>query len=303
MDLIAKTVLSLSASGRVMLLALKKFFHDDCLTLSTSISYVFLLSLIPFAALNVFLFKQLLGLMSSDPAWDAQVISVLTDEVNNVLPFVSPDWVRTYVINPKAYKSFSIFNFLLLPLVSGLIFQTLETTYRKIFKLPIRNLLLSQLLYAVVTVFIVLFLFIFNFTWSILAASRSFNEIVVVEYVKQISTSVLHINPHLHLLSLVVLVLFFIVTTKTFLHRVHVPLRYCLIGGAVFAGLWIAARALFGLYMQHIAGLNVLYGSLSSIVIVLLWVFWSAITLLYALEIVHILHFGEHRVTPAKSAS
>ena len=52
--------------------------------------------------------------------------------------------MKSHVINPDAYGSFKAINFLMLPIISGLIFKTLETSYRRIFELPARHLLFGQ---------------------------------------------------------------------------------------------------------------------------------------------------------------
>jgi membrane protein len=282
-----------TAVGRTIAQALKNFFKDDCLTLSSAFSYVFLLAIIPFSTLSIYLFKMILKLVIADTSWTGDVIEVFTDELTNFIPFISRDWVRTYVINPKAYHSFNVFNFVLLPLVSGVMFSSLESSYRKIFKLPTRNMLIGQALYGLASIFIVLFLFITNFIWSIMASTKSFNQIDFVSYIRHFYKLV-HLNPNFPLFSILVLVLFFVVTVRTFLPHLQIPLKYRITAGAIFAALWTVARELFGMYMHHMSGINVVYGSLSSIVIILLWVFYSAITLYFSVEIMQVLYSGEY---------
>ena len=51
----------------------------------------------------------------------------------------------------------------------------------------------------------------------------------------------------------------------------------------------------FGLYIRHVSSINVLFGSLSSVCIILLWTYYSSIALLYSVEYMYVLHRGPFR--------
>ena len=126
---------------KLFIISFRKFVQDDCFTLSLSVSFVFLLSIIPFATLSILLVDVFQQLFFAQTNWTGQVTEMLADEMNQVIPFVSRDWMKSHVITPRAHNSFKIINFLMLPIISGLFFKTLETSYRKIFQLPARHLL------------------------------------------------------------------------------------------------------------------------------------------------------------------
>jgi membrane protein len=85
------------------------------------------------------------------------------------------------------------------------------------------------------------------------------------------------------------------VTARLFL-TVPIKRHHRLIGGGLFGMLWLLARELFGIYIQRITRFNVLFGSLSSVCIILLWIFYSAIALLYSVEFMYVLHCGRHKI-------
>jgi membrane protein len=60
--------------------------------------------------------------------------------------------------------------------------------------------------------------------------------------------------------------------------------------------LWIGARECFGLYIQNVSRINVLFGSLGSVCIVLLWIYYSSLALLYSVEFMYALHLGPYKV-------
>jgi membrane protein len=55
-------------------------------------------------------------------------------------------------------------------------------------------------------------------------------------------------------------------------------------GGLVFGALWMVARALFALYLRTIAPYGLVYGSLATIVVILVWAYYSGVIFLYAAE-------------------
>ena len=276
-------------------ISFKKFLEDDCFTLSLSVSFVFLLSIIPFATLSILVFDLIQKLFFAHTNWAGQVTDLLAEELNQVIPFVSREWMKSHVINPDAYGSFKAINFLMLPIISGLIFKTLETSYRKIFQLPSRHLLLGQAIYVIMSIFAVLLFFISNYLWIIVSTSashflNSINKTPYLENLYRLAVGYTRSQP-INLVSLLVLIGFYLVTVKLFLN-VKIKWRYQFLSGFIFCILWILARRFFGLYIQHISEVNLLYGSLSSVILFLMWIFYSSMALLFSLEVMHVLHRG-----------
>jgi len=276
-------------------ISFKKFLEDDCFTLSLSVSFVFLLSIIPFATLSILVFDLIQKLFFAHTNWAGQVTDLLAEELNQVIPFVSREWMKSHVINPDAYGSFKAINFLMLPIISGLIFKTLETSYRKIFQLPSRHLLLGHAIYVTMSIFAVLLFFISNYIWIIVSTSashflNSINKTPYLENLYRLAVGYTRSQP-INLVSLLVLIGFYLVTVKLFLN-VKIKWRYQFLSGFIFCILWILARRFFGLYIQHISEVNLLYGSLSSVILFLMWIFYSSMALLFSLEVMHVLHRG-----------
>jgi len=90
-----------------------------------------------------------------------------------------------------------------------------------------------------------------------------------------------------------VLVAFYLVTIKLFLN-IKIRLRHRLVSAVVFCLLWIAARKLFSLYISHITEVSVLYGSLSSVIVILMWIFYSSLALLFSIVLLYTLHSGHY---------
>ena len=281
--------------------ALNKFDKDDCVTLSLSVSFVFLLSIIPFTTLSILIFDLVKGFFISNAAWANNISEILAEEINHIIPFVSKNWIQAHVINPDAYGSFKAINFLMLPIISGLFFKSLETSYRKIFQLPPRHLVFGQAFYVIISVFAGLLFFMSNFIWIILStiishiltAINNFTAISDTPYVNQVTELAMSVftSHRINLLSILVLIVFYLVTIKLFLN-VKIRLRHRLVSAVIFCVLWILARHLFSVYISHITEVNVLYGSLSSVIVILMWIFYSSLALLFSVEILYALHKG-----------
>mgnify|MGYP001818647347 CR=1 FL=1 len=82
----------LNFSGyKLLAVSFKKFIQDDCFTLSLSISFVFLLSIIPFATLSILIFDFVQQLLFAQTNWVGQATELLADELNQVCLLYTSD--------------------------------------------------------------------------------------------------------------------------------------------------------------------------------------------------------------------
>lgn len=84
----------------------------------------------------------------------------------------------------------------------------------------------------------------------------------------------------------------FVVVLKIFTQqRVHT--RFALVGGALFYGLFVVAHAVYDLYIERFSNLGAMYGGFATLVIVVLWIYFSATLLLVCC---HIVKYAQRRV-------
>jgi len=148
-------------------------------------------------------------------------------------------------------------------------------------------------LVSVKLVFLALLLFITSFTWNIFHPPfmRMTSIFDKIEYFNNIN-QFLNNNPlflRINLLSVLLILIFYFVTVKIFLN-IKIKKVHVFLSGLVFCLLWIIAREIFQWYVEHISKVNLVYGSLSSIIIILLWIYYSSAALLYSIEFLHLLH-------------
>ena len=141
----------------------------------------------------------------------------------------------------------------MLPLISGLVFKTLDTSYRKIFQLPSRHLLLGQAISILMSIFAVLLFFVLNFIWIILSASipHFFSFINAAPYFTNIVSTTMIFVTYLpvNVFSGLVILLFYLSTIRLFLN-IKIKYRYRFISGIIFCLLWLFARKIFKIFMN-----------------------------------------------------
>src|SRR5690349_5654953 len=71
--------------------------------------------------------------------------------------------------------------------------------------------------------------------------------------------------------------------------NVAVSFRWTLVGGVLFAVLWVVATVIFGLYVANFANYANTYGALGGVIVLMLWFYLTALLLLIAAETTSVL--------------
>jgi len=71
--------------------------------------------------------------------------------------------------------------------------------------------------------------------------------------------------------------------------RQRVRVRYVLGGATLFFGLGGLAQRAFGIYLDSVAELSTIYGSLSTVLVFILWIYYSIFLLLFSSLFLHVL--------------
>lgn len=148
------------------------------------------------------------------------------------------------------------------------------------------------------SIFAILLFFVLNFIWIIFSASILHLMSVINNapyFTNAIETAKACVTyMPVNLLSVLVILMFYLATIRLFLN-VRIKFRYRFLSGIIFCVLWIVARHVFGLYIRHISEINLLYGSLSSVIVILMWIFYSSMALLFSIEVMFVLHSDQYQ--------
>jgi len=93
-------------------------------------------------------------------------------------------------------------------------------------------------------------------------------------------------------LSFSYLVYVFLIILFTVMFRImpttQIRFPFALVGGVIFVNLWYVAKIAFHWYVENIAVFNIVYGTLGTLIIVVLWIYYSANILLISAEFISV---------------
>jgi membrane protein len=228
-----------------------------------------------YAFLSLFPFFILLISISTFFAQEA----VTVDKISTYLKLFPPSVKNTFMANLESIlesgEVFSVVSFIILIYFAFKVFSHLETALNAIFDTEkmrgtwIYNL--KAFSFFLFTSFIILLLFLSGNVFMILAA-----KLGELPFIKSYYLIVL---AHLGVETL------FFAASYSYLARKKVSFKHALIGGGTAALLWEVLKNIFGLYIVRVKLYFLIYGALGSIVLLLLWFYYSILVYLLGAEI------------------
>ena len=267
----------LSVSGQTV----KGFYRDDCHIMAAAISFYAVLSLIPFLLLLMSIAGFVLNSLGSQYASQEELFAHIATYVRAVVPFLSDEVMHRLsgiISNRGAY---GITGLVILFITAGLVFRTLELAFARVFHTRrSRSMVASQLLF-VVFILAVGLLFLAVHYFGVL--SSSFYSARNTEFHERWDNLLSRSLPVRLVASVVTATSVFAVLLKYF-SRERIKWKFALAGGLLFSLLWILAIRIFGYYLTNVARFSLLYGSLATLAIIVVWIFYSSCILLLCAE-------------------
>ena len=244
------------------------FLRDECFYLAASISYFLIVALVPLSLLVVTLFGHLLGqnqelyqyalsrLVSSFPS----VTSEITNELRNII----------------TYKGISIITLVMYAFLSLQLFYSIEHAMNIIFKVPKRRHFLLSLFWSVFTITLLIIFLLLSFTLSSVAGVFKGNPVSVFGIAVGYKAGLFigYIAPFLLVLSTFTAIYLIIPSAK-------VSLKNAFAGSLLVTVMWELAKHFFTWYVKNVIHFGTIYGSLSTFILFLLWMYYlSSIFLL-----------------------
>lgn len=253
----------------------RNFFHHDCLYLATHISFCALLSVIPLLLIVFSIVGFALG-SSHD------VYQQLVGGIAEFLP-QAKDFLLRNLRELVGQRHFSgIFGIFLLIFFATLLFGAIERALDRVFEAEKRrNFFHSRLMAVLLIVVISLFFFLPTAAdiFTRLLARFGFH-FPLGDWLR---------GPAFFFLF--AYVAFVLIVTVIPHHQIR--LRYAALGGLFFSAGIIIAKQIFRWYMlRAFEQYNVIYGSVTAFVLLVLWIYYCSNILLFSSEIVALL---QHR--------
>lgn len=244
-----------------------RFREKDIFTLAASVSFYAFLSLFPFFYLVIYFST----LIMRD--------SVAIERAQDYLRVFPPVVFDTFIGNLESILSsgqvFSIISFLFLMYFAFKVFNSLEHALNVIYETERMRkewkAKLKAFLFFLVTSFILVFLFVSGSVFLVLAAKLERIPLVKSYYVLLAG-------------DIIVETLFFSLSFKYLSNR-KLSLRNVFIGGFVTTLLWEVLKHIFGIYIASLNRYSIIYGSIGSIILLQLWLYYSILVYLLGAEV------------------
>lgn len=249
------------------------FIKDDCFYLSAAISYFLIVALVPLSLLIVSLFGYFLGqnqdiyqfALSRLISFFPTVTSGITNELRNII----------------IYKGISLITLLIYGFISLQLFYSIEHAMNAIFKVPKKRHFLLSIFWTIFTVtLLIIFLFLSFALSSAVGLLKGYSlNIIGIEVGYKAGIFFKYIVPF-------ILVLSTFTAIYVIMPAVKVSLKNAFKGALFVTILWELAKHFFTWYAKSVIHFGTIYGSLTTFILFLLWMYYLSCIFLLGGEFV-----------------
>jgi len=272
------------------------WFDDSAPTLGAAVAYYTVFSLAPLFVIAVFI----AGLVFGQEAAQGQIFVQLRALIGETSAAAMEDVVESANSQPKTGVFATIVGFVVLIVGASGVFAQMQASLNAIWRVepkPGRGIwgLLQDRILSFGFILVVGFLLLISL---ILTAIIAFIGTWFGGFLPGVETLIQILNA---ILSLAIITLLFAMIFK-FLPDVKIAWRDVWIGALITAGLFTAGKEILGLYLGK-SGVASSYGAAGSLIVLLLWVYYSAQIVFFGAEFTkaYANKFGS-RVVPAENA-
>lgn len=269
--------------GGVLWASVTRFLGDDCFTYAAAVSYYFMLSFFPLVLILLSIGGFVLKQIASGMAGEEAIYLKLLDYLHGVLPFLTREMLGTLTSVVHERQTLGLLGLGALLVSSTAALGALEQALRRIFGVSPRHFVIQRLLVAAMV-----------FGMGFLLAVSIFLTSMVTELLGEYVPALLNIKQAVgsfplisYFTPLLLLVAGFVIVMKYFMGR-GLGWGITVGGGAVFAALFTLARVFYHLYLSRLSNLNALYGSLTAVVALVLWVYYLTCIMLLSGEFMRV---------------
>ena len=263
--------------------ALKKFNDDNGFFLSSGITFNILINLIPFIML-------LLGLLGNYLYNDQEVLNHIRAYLRNVAPALDPKIMGSFMDLIENRQIVGILGFVGLLWISTWVFSSLRIALNLVFRVEKHRGMLRGIGIDLLMVLLVgILLLVSMILSSVVTFLQGYHGRIPVAIGPTIQWILKYLLPFFLTCCMFFLILKIIPDKKV--HFIS-ALQAALLTGV----LWELAKHLFGWYVVHLATYSIFYGSLSTLVIFVLWVYYSSTILVVGGEFAYFLEEDRQRL-------
>lgn len=256
--------------------SIRAFSYDNCLTMAAAISFYALFSLLPLMFLLFSFIGSILGT-------ETRLFERILEFVKESLPYLSDsivDDIKGLIANRKVFGWIGI-----ITLIWSAEFVILAI--RDAMNLIFGEAEKMGFIKTRIVVWGVFFIWcaVFLISIGLPIAAEILGRVKIAVLGIDISYYVAKSITFKYFLPVVIMIIAVAFIFKIMAGK-NIKARHAILGSVIFSVLWEAAKHLFALYLTHFGSFNRMYGSLGAIMIMLLWIFYSAVILLFSAEFV-----------------
>lgn len=256
--------------------SIRAFSYDNCLTMAAAISFYALFSLLPLMFLLFAFIGSILGT-------ETQLFERILEFVKDSLPYLSDSIVediKGLIANRKVFGWIGI-----ITLIWSAEFVILAI--RDAMNLIFGEAEKMGFIKTRIVVWGVFFIWcaVFLISIGLPIAADILGRVKIAVFDIDISYYVAKSITFKYFLPVVIMIIAVAFIFKIMAGK-NIKARHAILGSIIFSVLWEAAKHLFALYLAHFGSFNKMYGSLGAIMIMLLWIFYSAVILLFSAEFI-----------------
>lgn len=257
------------------------FFKDDGPLLAGSISYFFVMAIIPFSFIIIAIIGYILG-------ENKELYTFLLKKLLDMFPKATYS-ITKELGNIITFKKIGLFSLLIYGIFSYQLYSAVERALNIIFKIAVKRSFIVSLLLSIsfVTLMIVFILISFGAT-SVISMAKYLDQFFPGLVISWIAGFLIAFVVPLFLIILTTTALYILLPMKRVLYS------HALLGG-LFTALFIeAAKHVFTFYVaSKLYKLGAVYGPISAFITFLMWVFYAVSIFLIGAEVVH--NLGDRR--------
>jgi len=280
------------------------FFRHDGHIYAAAVAFYSAVSLFPFLLLVV----SVAGYVMGGVGGEFEASALFTDLIQflrTAVPYLGEDIEGTLRELLERRAQYGAAGAAALLLSASLVFRSLEFALARVFPWQAdeqahasrpRNLITSKLVFGAFAMSLVIILLGFRYLLGFVRGLSTAADSPLVQFLGEVflgEGSVVRL-----VLWYAVVVFAFMIVLASFLRRTARPRPlWALLGGCLFLTLWAAAGWAFDLYVGRFAALPTIYGPWAALIVIQLWIFYSAVVFIMACEFVEALqrHLGRRR--------
>ena len=254
--------------------SIASFFRDECHHLAASMTYFLIVCLVPLGLLVVSLFGHVLG-------ENQELYNYLLSKLTNFFPTVTSG-ITNELRNLISYKGISVITFFIYGFFALQLFYAAEHAMDVIFKVPKKRHFLLSLLWTLLIVTLIIVFWLVSFTVSSVATVLRHFPVTIFDLGIKNTASVI-----LAYVAPFTLILLTFTAVYKIVPHVNIRLKNAFYGALLFTVLWEIAKHIFTWLVSHVSYIGTIYGSLTTFILFLLWMYYLSCIFLLGGEFVN----------------